>query len=161
VAAWRAIMAQCEEMPTPPELDDQDPHKSLEIEVHDSLYKKEEEIPSVAKILLRSEKKEENSDKFPCILTTSPSPSILHPNSIVEMGATTSDQIDKISSLSPKPQERKEMEQKTSYIVEEGDTLIRISMKLNISVARLKKYNHLFGKNEVMVGQVRSPPPSP
>lgn len=40
------------------------------------------------------------------------------------------------------------------YKVIEGDNLIRISMKLNISVARLKKYNHLFGKNDVIVGQV-------
>lgn len=47
-----------------------------------------------------------------------------------------------------------EMEKKDSYIVEKGDTLIGISMKLNISVARLKKYNHLFGKNDVIVGQV-------
>lgn len=40
------------------------------------------------------------------------------------------------------------------YTVLEGDNLIRISIKLNISVARLKKYNHLFGKNDVIVGQV-------
>ena len=58
------------------------------------------------------------------------------------------------------PQEREEGEVKKSsptyYLVEEGDTLIRISMKLNISMARLKKFNHLFGKNDVMVGQVYS-----
>eukprot|EP00602_Paraphysomonas_sp_CaronLab_P004726 CAMPEP_0185020762 /NCGR_PEP_ID=MMETSP1103-20130426/3406_1 /TAXON_ID=36769 /ORGANISM="Paraphysomonas bandaiensis, Strain Caron Lab Isolate" /LENGTH=402 /DNA_ID=CAMNT_0027551865 /DNA_START=152 /DNA_END=1360 /DNA_ORIENTATION=+ len=39
------------------------------------------------------------------------------------------------------------------YIVQEGDSLAGISIKFNISVARLKKYNHLYGKNDIYVGQ--------
>jgi LysM repeat protein len=65
--------------------------------------------------------------------------------------------LENTDEIRSRPQDRNEGARETSsnfYIVEEGDTLIRISMKLNISMARLKKYNHLFGKNDVMVGQM-------
>ena len=42
-----------------------------------------------------------------------------------------------------------------TYVVEPGDTLSGISLKCSISVQLLKKYNHLFGKNDIFVGQVK------
>jgi LysM repeat protein len=42
-----------------------------------------------------------------------------------------------------------------TYQVVEGDTLVGISLKVGVSVVQLKRYNHLFGKNDIFVGQVR------
>ena len=40
------------------------------------------------------------------------------------------------------------------YTVQPGDTLAGISLKISVTVPLLKKYNHLFGKNDIYVGQV-------
>jgi LysM repeat protein len=64
----------------------------------------------------------------------------------------------KENSLVENCSENVSKEKSEVYIVQEGDTLLRISMKLNISMARLKKYNHLFGKHDVIIGQVASLP---
>jgi LysM repeat protein len=41
-----------------------------------------------------------------------------------------------------------------TYTVLPGDTLMGISIKLGKSVNIIKKLNHLYGKNDLFVGQV-------
>jgi LysM repeat protein len=82
------------------------------------------------------------------------------PSSLDRMIGPMADQIliQEESKLSPAiPRNEETKEQNEIYVVQQGDTLLRIAMKLNISLARLKKYNHLFGKNDVIIGQVSSP----
>jgi LysM repeat protein len=40
------------------------------------------------------------------------------------------------------------------HIVSPGESLIGIALKYNISVAQLRAYNRLFGKNDLTIGQV-------
>lgn len=40
------------------------------------------------------------------------------------------------------------------YTVETGDNIAGISLKTGVPINLLKKYNHLFGKNDVYSGQV-------